>query len=405
MDTPTVIVVTDRVIRDLASGYDLRVYNLVRQLALEYRIVNVVVDLSGEPDDRGGAPLIEPAWVASFPRRRSAAALARTTERSYLRASAPSRFAALSAAIGRTFAEEGARSMVVFNAHIATLVPPALRDRTVVDICDSMSVILRRRASRVRGARPGLPLRLVRWRRLERWITSSFAVTLAASEVDARAASTPRRRALAVPNGVSLAAAVPPDDGAARELAFWGNLDFEPNRDAVLSFSRDVVLPGLLPRDVSFRVIGRGAGEDVLRLAAQSEQIRLEGFRADLPGSLGGVSAMVNYMALGSGIKNKVLEAFAWGIVVISTGRGVEAFEGIVDGEHYLRAETPQEFAAAIDRVLADPSLRERIRSRARDYLDGYSWPAVGDRLIEIVRGAGADAPPVAVGAGSGATG
>ena len=57
------------------------------------------------------------------------------------------------------------------------------------------------------------------------------------------------------------------------------------------------------------------------------------------------------------------------GCPVISTTIGVEGLP-VVDGEHYLRADTPEEFAAAVVNVLSDVELRTQISENARRFVE-----------------------------------
>ena len=377
----TLVVVTDRVITDLASGYDLRVHHLCAELRAYYRVVNVVVDLyGGATHDR---PLIPPLAVERIQLGRRVRALFRVNERDYLRLTNTAAFRSASETIGRTFRAEGAVAVMVFNAHVAAVVPPELRTCTVVDICDSVSLILKRRTERSPRTVVRSLVARYRWTRFEHWITATFAATVAVSAVDATAASAGDRSVRVVPNGV--AARGTRSTGQERSVAFWGNLDFEPNVDAVESFVRDVVKRDLLPEGVVFRVIGRGAGASTREIIGGESRARLEGFQEDLAASLADAPIMINYMRLGSGIKNKVLEAFAMGIVVISTPRGVEGIENLEPGVHYVEASTPAEFGSAVRAVLADDGLRRRLADSANRFLGRYSWPRVGAELAAIV--------------------
>jgi glycosyltransferase involved in cell wall biosynthesis len=95
---------------------------------------------------------------------------------------------------------------------------------------------------------------------------------------------------------------------------------------------------------------------------------------------------MVNPMRIGSGMKNKVLEAFGIGLAVVSTRLGMESVPEARDGEHYLEAEDAAAFArqvlAAID---AQPGL-EVLRQRAQQLVrERYLWSAVGRRWRQLL--------------------
>ena len=94
---------------------------------------------------------------------------------------------------------------------------------------------------------------------------------------------------------------------------------------------------------------------------------------------------MINPMIEGSGLKNKVLEALALNLPVVSTRMGVEAINGD-ENRHYLVADTPAAFADSVERVLDNAELRESLVLAGRDLVQSdYTWEVVGRRFEEMV--------------------
>ena len=93
---------------------------------------------------------------------------------------------------------------------------------------------------------------------------------------------------------------------------------------------------------------------------------------------------MVNPMIEGSGLKNKVLEAFACRLPVISTTIGIEAI-GAGCGQVSIVADEAEKFADGVIRVLDDRALGNEISTNARRLVeDNYTWETVGARLNEL---------------------
>jgi glycosyltransferase involved in cell wall biosynthesis len=70
----------------------------------------------------------------------------------------------------------------------------------------------------------------------------------------------------------------------------------------------------------------------------------------------------------------KALEAFAAGIPVVSTGKGIEGLDAEAE-THFLRAEDADEFVAALTRLWSEPSTASRLVERARSFVEQrYSW-------------------------------
>ncbi len=81
-------------------------------------------------------------------------------------------------------------------------------------------------------------------------------------------------------------------------------------------------------------------------------------------------------------------EAMACGAAVVASDFGGFR-EVVVDGETGLlvRPQSPEEFAAAVNRLLRDPDLAHAMGLAGRERVLGtFSWGAVADRLEEVYR-------------------
>jgi glycosyltransferase involved in cell wall biosynthesis len=87
----------------------------------------------------------------------------------------------------------------------------------------------------------------------------------------------------------------------------------------------------------------------------------------------------------GSGIRIKILEAFAMGIAVISTEQGIRGLD-VEDRKEYYRAENPTEWVEAL-RALQDPKERERIGRNAQQFMEeSYSNSKIVQPLIQFIK-------------------
>jgi Glycosyltransferase len=174
---------------------------------------------------------------------------------------------------------------------------------------------------------------------------------------------------------------------AAPVMVFSGTLDFRPNIDAIVWFI-EAVLPRIHARrpDVQLLVVGRRPAP-ILRRLAERERLILTGEVSDVRPFLAGAAVYIVPMPIGGGIRLKVLEAFALEAPVVSTTLGVEGIAGLRDGVHCLLADTPQQFADAVVRLLDDPALGRILGAAGRRLARAeYDWEAIIPRLEAVYR-------------------
>lgn len=288
----------------------------------------------------------------------------------------------------------GRPDVVVFDfPHATVLAPPALPAPSVLFTHNVESEIFQRHA-----AADGSLLRRALWRsqlrKMERFegnALARFDTVVAVSERDAERF---RRdfgvaRAEIIPTGVDVDwfTWTPPEEGTAR-IAFTGSMDWLPNVDAMSWFldeAWDLVaraVPG-----ASLRVIGRAPPAWLVEKArARGVPWSFTGFVDDVRPHVRGSSAFIIPMRLGGGTRLKVYEAMALGCPVVSTSTGVEGLP-LEPDRHYLRADTPEDFAAAVVRLLRDNALRQRLSRDARRLVEErFTFRRAAEAFEEICR-------------------
>jgi glycosyltransferase involved in cell wall biosynthesis len=94
--------------------------------------------------------------------------------------------------------------------------------------------------------------------------------------------------------------------------------------------------------------------------------VEIAGFIPDLRAAMDAVGAMAAPLRLGSGVRNKVIEAMAAGVPVVTTTRGAEGLSVAHDRE-LLIGDGAESFAAQLVRVLGDRDLQKRLSAAGRD--------------------------------------
>ncbi|HXV98314.1 MAG TPA: glycosyltransferase, partial [Anaerolineae bacterium] len=86
----------------------------------------------------------------------------------------------------------------------------------------------------------------------------------------------------------------------------------------------------------------------------------------------------------GGGMRVKILDAWNWGLPVVATTIGAEGIE-IQNGKNMLIADTAQDFAQAVIRVLKEPALASRLgRNGRRAVVEKYNWRAIYTAWNEV---------------------
>ncbi len=192
----------------------------------------------------------------------------------------------------------------------------------------------------------------------------------------------PECRVSIIPNGVDLEFFRPgaPEEEQPESLVFVGHMNWFPNRDGI-TYLLSEILPLMADRPgVHLKVIGRNQLLSVPESLAG--RVNFTGFVDDLRPLVQQTAVFVVPLRAGSGTRLKILEAMAMGKAIVSTRVGAEGIE-LIDGQNVLLADTPEEFAEAVRRLLDNPELRRSLGRRARELVEQrYGWTAIGQRLL-----------------------
>ncbi len=170
----------------------------------------------------------------------------------------------------------------------------------------------------------------------------------------------------------------PGTDRQANAIVFVGSMDWMPNEDAVEHFAEDV-LP-LIQSEVPgarFQIVGRRPGTRVQRLADRHPGVEVTGSVPDVRPYLASAALMAVPLRVGGGTRLKIFEAMAMGCPVVSTAIGAEGLP-VEDGRHFLRADSPEEQAAACISLLRNRVTANELAAHATAYVrQHFSWTSI----------------------------
>ena len=153
--------------------------------------------------------------------------------------------------------------------------------------------------------------------------------------------------------------------GENKDVIFYGAMGRPENEMSAIWFIENV-LPLVKDTGIRFVIVGGGV-KDNLRTFA-SDQVKIEGFVENLEPYFSKSLCLAAPLVLGAGIKIKVLECMSAGLPVITNEIGIEGITA-VDGEEYMHATTPQEYADAIKRLVEDRQLGQNISRSAKKFI------------------------------------
>ncbi len=220
-------------------------------------------------------------------------------------------------------------------------------------------------------------LEWLRMLRHERAVFAGATHTIAVSEHDARIVRSVARhdRVTVVPPGVDREQLEPrqrrPYPG---RVLYVGHMEHYPNLDGLLFLYRDIWphVRHVYPK-AQLVVAGGGTREELSRVAPEllarmerDASVEIAGFVPDLGEAMDQAVAMAAPLRLGSGVRNKVIEAMAAGLPVVTTRLGAEGLSA-AHGRELLIADDAAPFARELVALMKDRRLQERLSGAGRD--------------------------------------
>jgi hypothetical protein len=188
------------------------------------------------------------------------------------------------------------------------------------------------------------------------------------------------------PNGVDAGFFQPDGEGYDPDvLSFIGRMDYYPNQECMLEFCRRT-LPLIQAQRPQAKLVIVGADPSpAIRRLGELPGVTVTGSVPDVRPYILRSCAMVATLNIARGTQNKILEAMAMGVPVVTSPAGA----GGVDAEHeahFLVADSPEATARCALRLMDDAAERARLARAGRErMLSHHNWAASMRRLDGIV--------------------
>jgi hypothetical protein len=210
------------------------------------------------------------------------------------------------------------------------------------------------------------------WREFELEATGDCAVNLVVSPLEGKYfhEHIADIQVMVVPNGVDTNYFRPQSErhqnSSPPKIIYCGKMSYEPNVDAVIWLCNEIIplIHEKIP-DAQLLIVGRDPAVEVMELDSL-KGVHVIGTVPDERPYYDESDVFVIPLRLGSGTRIKVPAAMSMGIPIISTSLGIEGITGLT-AEEIVTADSPQEFSAAVIRLINDPVLRRRQADAARE--------------------------------------
>ena len=163
-----------------------------------------------------------------------------------------------------------------------------------------------------------------------------------------------------------------------RRVTFLGGLHWPPNAEGMIWFVREV-WPSVRRQvpDAVLTIIGKNPPAEIANSASVADDIEVMGYVADPTPYLAETAAFIAPLHAGGGMRVKIIDAWSWGLAVVSTSIGAEGTLYRDEG-NLLIADSASTFAQAVVRLLRQPALMAQLGAAGRHTVETqYDWRRV----------------------------
>jgi polysaccharide biosynthesis protein PslH len=188
------------------------------------------------------------------------------------------------------------------------------------------------------------------------------------------------------PNGVDSTYFAPAEEPYdPNEICFVGRMDYYPNQQCMFDFCANT-LPRLRERrpELKLTIVGADPSPAIQKLA-RLPQVTVTGSVPDVRPFVRRSAVMIAPLKIARGTQNKILESMAMGVPVVTSRVAAGGVDAVAQ-EHFLVGETPEDYSAAVLRILDDPAERSRLARAGRErVLRHHAWPYSMQRLDGLI--------------------
>lgn len=168
-------------------------------------------------------------------------------------------------------------------------------------------------------------------------------------------------------------------------ICFVGSLQYIPNSEAAIYFATKVfpLIKKEIP-DVKFKIIGANPRKELFEATKYIDGIEITGRVEDVREHMKDCKVSVCPVKIAGGIQNKILEAMAMGIPVVTTPEGAEGID--TEQKICITSISDEDYARKLIEILENTNLQKKLSNQSREFiLSNFSWTQVGNNWNKLV--------------------
>lgn len=169
-------------------------------------------------------------------------------------------------------------------------------------------------------------------------------------------------------------------------LILTGKMNYLPNVDGALYFYYNI-LPLIREKipDVKFYIVGVNPTKAIQKLG-KDKNVIVTGYVKDIRPYLQKASVCIVPLRIARGVQNKVLEAMAMALPVVTTSKSFEGINATANQDLFVE-DNPHEFAKRTIELLKNAELRNKVSLNARKkVIETHNWSVNVQQFDEIIK-------------------
>lgn len=169
-------------------------------------------------------------------------------------------------------------------------------------------------------------------------------------------------------------------------ICFLGKMSYQPNEDAVLWFTQNV-MPELVMKypNIRFYIMGIEPSESIRALGRKNNNVIVTGYVENPYSIIAKAKASVVPIRNGAGVQNKVLESMFVGTPVVASDIAANGI-GAVNNKQLLIARDKEEYIEHLSTLIESEKERERLGQEGKKYIEeNFTWKALWKKWEKLI--------------------